>query len=225
MTVPAPTKQSKPSMNGVRIRPATPSDATSIVTLGSHIFELFFGHSLARKDLDAYLTEAYVTSAILDEIQDPRKTILVATLPSNELKTSGVPGLLQHDFSSHPEQQSQSNIPADTVVGFVQLTRGTTEPCLDSSLRNIELQRLYVHPICHGTGIGRLLMEAAEEIAKCEEFDVMWLGVWEENFKAQKVYERLGYSRVGEHGFKMGETIQVDWILTKPVGKRTKDAQ
>ena len=38
---------------------------------------------------------------------------------------------------------------------------------------------------------------------------------WEENFKAQKVYERMGFRKVGQHDFKMGNCVQTDWILTK----------
>jgi len=54
-----------------------------------------------------------------------------------------------------------------------------------------------------------------ERLALERGFVTMWLGVWEENFKAQKIYERMGFRKVGQHDFKMGNCVQTDWILTK----------
>lgn len=58
-------------------------------------------------------------------------------------------------------------------------------------------------------------MEGAEGVARDEGYKVMWLGVWEENFKAQKAYQKMGLGKVGAHDFTMGECVQTDWILSK----------
>lgn len=47
------------------------------------------------------------------------------------------------------------------------------------------------------------------------KFEIMWLGVWEENFNAQRVYEKLGYRRVGKHDFVIGGDVQTDFIMIK----------
>jgi RimJ/RimL family protein N-acetyltransferase len=39
--------------------------------------------------------------------------------------------------------------------------------------------------------------------------------VWEENHKAQRVYEKLGYKIVGDHDFVIGGVIQTDHIMLK----------
>lgn len=67
----------------------------------------------------------------------------------------------------------------------------------------------------HGVGVGRLLVEKVEGIARDEGFVTLWLGVWEENFKAQKVYKKMGFMKVGSHDFVMGSCVQTDWILSK----------
>ncbi|PMD20992.1 acyl-CoA N-acyltransferase [Hyaloscypha hepaticicola] len=170
----------------VTLRPATPKDAPQIAALGSHVFTTSFGYSLPQADLQAYLESAYSISSVSSDISNPFITIIVAVDP-----TSG------------------------TVVGFSQLTRGTTEPCLAGIDNLVELQRLYVSPDFHGGGVGRLLAEAVERVAREEGFETLWLGVWEENFKAQKVYERIGFEKVGSHDFVMGSCVQTDWILTK----------
>jgi ribosomal protein S18 acetylase RimI-like enzyme len=38
-------------------------------------------------------------------------------------------------------------------------------------------------------------------------FRYMWLGVWVENHKTQRFYERLGYRTVGDHDFIIGACI------------------
>ncbi|KAH6669302.1 acyl-CoA N-acyltransferase [Halenospora varia] len=177
-----------PPHTSITIRPALPSDAAAIANLGGTVFSATFGWSMPKADLEAYLTTSYATSAILRDIQDPNNTVLVANSPEN------------------PEE----------ILGFVQLTEGTSEPCIEGMERPVELQRLYVGLEQKGRGIGRMLTEAIEKIAREEKkAKTMWLGVWEENFSAQKVYEKLGFKKIGTHDFVMGECVQTDWILWK----------
>ncbi|KAH8679927.1 acyl-CoA N-acyltransferase [Tricladium varicosporioides] len=182
-----------PLHQSITIRPALPSDAPAIATLGGTVFSTTFGWSMPASDLQAYLTASYTTSAILKDIQDPNKTILVA-VPSEE--NGGESG--------------------GGILGFVQLTEGTSEPCIEGMQGPIELQRLYVGLEHKGRGIGRIMTEAIEKIAREEKkAKTIWLGVWEENFSAQKVYEKLGFKKIGTHDFVMGECVQTDWILWK----------
>jgi hypothetical protein len=37
----------------------------------------------------------------------------------------------------------------------------------------------------------------------------------EENFNAHKVYEKLGFEKVGKHGFTMGSCVQMDFVMAK----------
>ena len=43
----------------------------------------------------------------------------------------------------------------------------------------------------------------------------MWLGVWEENHRANAFYRKHGYAEVGEHVFMLGADAQRDLILAK----------
>lgn len=62
-----------------------------------------------------------------------------------------------------------------------------------------------------------MLIEAIEKMAKEEGYETLWLGVWEENIKAQRFYGRYGLEKCGFHDFKMGECIQRDWVLKKSI--------
>lgn len=167
------------------IRIASPEDASSIRNIGSTVFAASFGHSLAPEDLEAYLEDAYSLQSVLDDIGNPSKTVCVACDAQNQ------------------------------VLGFATLTEGTIEDCIRSVPAPVELQRLYVDSAAHGRGIGGALIMHVEGIARDRGFKTCWLGVWEENYKAQKVYERMGYGKAGDHDFVMGEEVQTDWILVK----------
>lgn len=167
------------------LRSAEPKDIEAIAKLGSTTFASSFGYSLPASDLHAYLEEAYSLSSIANDLANPLIDIIVAC-------------------DDH-----------DHVIGFVQLTQGTIEPCIADAERPIELQRLYVDERYHGGGVGRALENAVESLSRERGFKTMWLGVWEENLKAQKAYERFGFSKVGSHDFVMGTCVQTDWILTK----------
>lgn len=81
--------------------------------------------------------------------------------------------------------------------------------------RPIELNRLYSHQQFLGKGIGQALMNACFDHARQEGYDVMWLGVWEYNPRAQRFYEKNGFRIVGSHVFQLGEDPQTDLLMQK----------
>ena len=130
------------------------------------------------------------------------------------LETSYTPSSIAKDLLS-PDVDIIVACANDCIIGFAQLTQGTIEPCIADVERPIELQRLYVDESYHGGGIGRALENEVEKIARERGFRTMWLGVWENNFNAQKAYDRFGFKKVGAHDFVLGTCVQTDWILTK----------
>jgi ribosomal protein S18 acetylase RimI-like enzyme len=81
----------------------------------------------------------------------------------------------------------------------------------------IELQRLYVHPLHQGKKIGVKLMHLALEYAANNNFEWIWLGVWEFNTRAQRFYEKFGFEKFSEHVFQVGNDPQIDWLLRKKI--------
>ncbi|ETN44668.1 uncharacterized protein HMPREF1541_10338 [Cyphellophora europaea CBS 101466] len=179
----------KPITPSVQIRPATPSDAEQIRTIGATVFSDTFGFSIPPADLSAYITSSYALPAIRAELAS----------------------LSHHFVVAHPPHDPTH------ILGFAQLTEHTSEPCLSHLPPGSysELQRLYVNAESHGKGVGKALVWAIEDLAREKGYRYMWLGVWEGNFVAQTVYERAGYGRVGEHEFTMGRCVQIDWIMVK----------
>ena len=81
--------------------------------------------------------------------------------------------------------------------------------------RPIELNRLYSHQQFLGRGIGQALMDACFARARADGRDVMWLGVWEFNPRAQRFYEKNGFRVVGSHVFQLGEDAQTDLLMQR----------
>ncbi len=99
-------------------------------------------------------------------------------------------------------------------AGYAKLIVGNTEKGI-SAERPIELSRLYSHQEFLGKGVGQNLMDACFEHARTNGHDVMWLGVWEYNPRAQAFYTKNGFREVGKHTFQLGSDPQTDLLMQR----------
>jgi len=79
-----------------------------------------------------------------------------------------------------------------------------------------ELKRLYLVKTQQSCGWGSRLLETALAWLEHEGPRTLWLGVWSENFGAQRFYARYGCSKVGEYDFIVGDTHDREFILRRP---------
>jgi GNAT superfamily N-acetyltransferase len=100
------------------------------------------------------------------------------------------------------------------MAGYAKLVRGNIEPGITAE-RPIELNRLYSQQKFLGQGVGQALMDACFERAEQGNHDVMWLGVWEYNPRAQRFYEKNGFRMVDKHTFVLGSDPQTDLLMQK----------
>ena len=101
-------------------------------------------------------------------------------------------------------------------AGYAKMIVDNIEPGVTGN-RPIELSRLYSHQEFLGQGVGQNLMDACFESAKSNGHDVMWLGVWEYNPRAQRFYEKNGFLMVGKHTFQLGSDPQTDLLMQKEI--------
>ncbi len=99
-------------------------------------------------------------------------------------------------------------------AGYAKLIVDNIEPGITAA-RPVELSRLYSHQEYLGQGVGQNLMDACFERARRHDHDVMWLGVWEYNPRAQRFYEKNGFRFVGKHTFLLGSDPQTDLLMQK----------
>lgn len=101
-------------------------------------------------------------------------------------------------------------------VGYTMLLVGEpADPDVAAAIRHrptVELVRFYVHPEHHGTGTAGLLMERTLAAAGAAGARGAWLGVSEENARANAFYARHGFEPVGRKRFHIGETWEDDVV-------------
>jgi len=102
------------------------------------------------------------------------------------------------------------------AAGYAKLVRHAVEDGI-SAKRPIELSRLYSHQEFLGKGVGQELMDECLAVARREGHDVMWLGVWEFNPRAQRFYEKNGFCAVGQHIFQLGADAQTDLLMQRDI--------
>lgn len=78
-----------------------------------------------------------------------------------------------------------------------------------------ELHRIYLHRSWQGGGRGTRLIETGLGWLEAEGFAPLWIGVWSGNLGAQKLYRKLGFEKVGEYQFKVGQTRDDEFILRR----------
>lgn len=104
----------------------------------------------------------------------------------------------------------------DEAAGYSKIILDNIEPGITAT-RPVELSRLYSQQKFLGKGVGQTLMDACFERSKDDGRDVMWLGVWEFNPRAQRFYEKNGFRVVGSHTFQLGEDPQTDLLMQKEI--------
>ncbi len=76
----------------------------------------------------------------------------------------------------------------------------------------IELSKVYVMPEQHGTGVAAALMDASMAAARDVGAVSMWLGVNDENVRANRFYEKSGFAIVGMKKFRLGDVDEDDFV-------------
>lgn len=100
----------------------------------------------------------------------------------------------------------------ENLVGYLKLNEGEAQT--EKGLHNaLEIERIYVRFGQQGKGIGQLLFDKALEVARENNFEQVWLGVWDRNSDAIRFYERNGFEKFATHPFKLGTDDQTDILM------------
>ncbi|MGV8961163.1 MAG: GNAT family N-acetyltransferase [Stenotrophomonas sp.] len=78
-----------------------------------------------------------------------------------------------------------------------------------------ELKRLYLLREQQNCGWGSRLFETALAWLQRDGPRTLWIGVWSENFGAQRFYARYGFTQVGEYEFPVGRVRDREFILKR----------
>jgi len=170
------------------VRPAGTADVSAVAAVAAATFELACPPSMTRDRVEAFVDEVLSPERFADYVADPSRQVLLA-------ETEG------------------------TVLGYAMLVRG--EPSDDdvrATIRlrpTVELSKIYVLPQAHGTGAAALLMGRALEWARESGAAGVWLGVNQQNERAQRFYGKSGFERVGTKRFLVGGVHEDDYVMER----------
>lgn len=127
---------------------------------------------------------------------------------------------LDENFSSekltaelnNPDSEFYFAILDNVVIGYLKLNSGTSQTELKDN-KALEIERIYVPKEYHGQKVGQILYEKAIQVAKQKEVRYVWLGVWEENFRALNFYKKNGFVEFDKHIFRLGNDEQTDIMM------------
>lgn len=98
------------------------------------------------------------------------------------------------------------------TIGYFKLNIGLAQT--DSHDPNaLEIERIYLLEQYTGKGVAQEMMVKIIEIAKSSAVKSIWLGVWENNHRAIRFYEKYGFEKFDEHIFMLGHDAQTDWMM------------
>lgn len=175
------------------VRPAGAADVSAVAAVAAATFELACPPSMTRDRVEAFVDEVLSPERFADYVADPTRQVLLA-------ETEG------------------------TVLGYAMLVRG--EPSDDdvrATIRlrpTVELSKIYVLPQAHGTGAAALLMARALEWARATGAAGVWLGVNQQNERAQRFYGKSGFERVGTKRFLVGGVYEDDYVMERALDPR-----
>ncbi|PPZ92578.1 GNAT family N-acetyltransferase [Cloacibacterium normanense] len=87
---------------------------------------------------------------------------------------------------------------------------------------HFEIERIYVLKAFLGQKIGQILFDKAIEIGREKNLEYVWLGVWEENHRAIRFYEKNDFEIFGKHDFVLGKDVQTDLLMKLKLKKNSE---
>lgn len=88
-------------------------------------------------------------------------------------------------------------------------------PHADVRLEDGEVKRLYLLKARQGGGVGSRLLAETLDWLGARRPPRIWIGVWSENYGAQRLYDRHGFKKVGEYEFPVGRVRDREFILCR----------
>lgn len=174
----------------ISVTPAGGADAAELAAVAAATFPLACPPSAAAEDVAAFIATHLSVQRFGDYLTDADRIVFRAS-------------------------------EGDRIIGYTMLIRGIgSDPDIASAVQQrpaVELSKMYVLPSHHGSGTASALMRTGIDWAGTAGTAAVWLGVNENNARAQSFYRKHGFDVTGSRTFHLGAGTETDLVMVRPV--------
>lgn len=167
------------------VRRAVGADAAVLHEVAAATFPLACPPDSTCENIEAFIAANLTAEVFEQHLADPERTIFLA----------------EADGAGAGYTMLVAGEPHDPDVAGAVIRRPT-----------IELSKFYVMPEQHGLGVAAALMAATVDEAARRGATSIWLGVNDQNDRANRFYEKSGFAVVGTKRFLLGERWENDFV-------------
>jgi len=99
-------------------------------------------------------------------------------------------------------------------IGYLKLNFNNAQTEINDP-NAMEIERIYVLKTFQNKKVGQILLDKAIEIAKQKKNTYIRHGVWEQNLKAIRFYNKNSFFEFDKHIFKLGNDDQTDLMMKR----------
>ncbi|MFZ4540562.1 MAG: GNAT family N-acetyltransferase [Rickettsiales bacterium] len=100
------------------------------------------------------------------------------------------------------------------IIGYAKVGR-VSLPVKPLPRGSQEIHRVYIDKEFQGRGLGKALMLHILSLPRVTAAPVVYLGVWEENIRAQHMYTLFGFEFAGRYLYHVGDQSDREIIMTR----------
>ncbi len=100
----------------------------------------------------------------------------------------------------------------EQLIGYFKVNFAPSQSDINDAC-SLELERIYILKAFQGKKYGKALLDKVISIAQSNNKQYLWLGVWEKNERAIRVYEKKGFIQFDKHDFLLGKDLQTDILM------------
>lgn len=175
----------------IQVTAAVEADLPELADVAAATFPLACPASASPDDIAAFIAANLSAGRFAEYIAGPQRAVLVAR------DDAAGPRILAYAMLIH-------GIPDDPDVQRAV----TVAP-------SVELSKMYVLPDSHGGAVSAALMQAALGYSSMHGAASVWLGVNQQNQRAQRFYAKHGFTVVGTKSFRLGSGIEQDYVMLR----------
>jgi ribosomal protein S18 acetylase RimI-like enzyme len=167
------------------------TDLTELAEVAATTFPLACPAAALYEDIAAFIAANLTEARFAEYLADPQRALLIAREDAVGPRILGY-AMLIHGLPDDPDVQQAV----------------TLRP-------SVELSKMYVLPDSHGGVVSAALMRAAVEYATTHGAASVWLGVNQQNQRAQRFYGKHGFTVSGNKTFRLGSSVEDDYVMVR----------